>query len=257
MRKPDITHLAAAVLPVAFGVTGVHAAPAAGTGMLNDTGITQCWNSKFEQGACTREHAGDWLEAAQDALTGPDALAAAGKLKKAGRGSAGFDFSKIGPEGQRLPYDAKNWSCVLDNRTGLMWEEHAPQGGLLGMDRYFEWYNADDAANGGFAGYHPHGASTEALVNALNEDGLCGYRDWRLPDRAELIGLMDLSKGKPEPLIDTAFFPHTPADAYWTSLPHAQDKSQAWYVDFASGRSYFAPKVNRMNVRLVRAANLD
>ncbi|HEX5361464.1 MAG TPA: DUF1566 domain-containing protein [Fluviicoccus sp.] len=225
--------------------------------MLNDTGITQCWNSKFETGPCTREHAGDWLDAAQDALTGPDALAASGKLKKAGRGSAGFDFSKIGADGEKLPHDARNWSCVLDNRTGLMWEEHTPQGGLSGMDRYFEWYNSDDRTNGGFAGYHKQGASTEALINAQNEEELCGYRDWRLPDLSELIGLMDFSKAAPEPLIDTTFFPHTPADAYWTALPNAQDKSKAWYVDFARGHSSYGPKVNRLNVRLVRNADRD
>lgn len=256
MRKPAITDRSVAtVLVLALGVCGAHAAPAGGTGMLNDTGITQCWNSKFETGACSREHAGAWLDMAQDGLTGPDALAASGKLKKAGRGSAGFDFSKIGADGEKLPHDAKNWNCVLDNRTGLMWVAHTRAGGLLGMDRGFEWYNADNAANGGFAGYHKHGASTEALVNALNEEGLCGYRDWRLPDRIELIGLMDYSKAEPEPLIDTTFFPHTPSNAYWTSLPSAALKDEAWCVNFSSGQSYPAKKLSRLNVRPVHGAS--
>ena len=32
------------------------------------------------------------------------------------------DFTKISSTGQKLPVNATSWSCVLANRTGLMWE---------------------------------------------------------------------------------------------------------------------------------------
>ena len=255
MSGSSITaRLAAAMLILCFEVCGAHAAPTGGTGLLNDTGITRCWNSKFEQGECSRDHAGAWLEFDQDGRTGQDALAASGKLKKRGRGAAGFDFTKIGADGQKLPHDAASWSCVLDNRTGLMWEEHTQEGGLLGMDRGFEWFNSDDAANGGFAGYNKHGASTESLVNAVNEEGLCGHQDWRMPGRMELISLVDFSKRRSEPAIDLGFFPHTQASGYWSSAAYAGKKELAWYVDFGEtgGDSNAARKDNRMCVRLVR-----
>ena len=76
----------------------------------------------------------------QDSRYGRDVAAAEGALIKQGRGAAGFDFSKLGSDGQALALQDQNWArsaqgfdagsesagtrwaCVRDHATGLDWE---------------------------------------------------------------------------------------------------------------------------------------
>jgi hypothetical protein len=76
----------------------------------------------------------------QDSRYGRDVAAAESALLKQGRGAAGFDFSKLGSDGQPLAvqdqswarsaqgFDAGSeaagtrWACVRDHATGLDWE---------------------------------------------------------------------------------------------------------------------------------------
>lgn len=70
-------------------------------------------------------------------------------------------------------------------------------------------------------------ASAEAAVKELGEG-------WRLPTRAELLTLVDLSRH--EPAIDTDKYPDTKSDPYWTSSECAWNKESArWVVHFLSG----------------------
>jgi len=102
----------------------------------------------------------------------------------------------------------KEADCVTDNLTGLMWTKNANLPG-----GYMTWQQAIDYANG------------------LN---LCGYTDWRLPNRKQLHSLTDFSQFNPalpsgHPFLNvqspnywsstsSAYYPYYPYDAYFVTM---------------------------------------
>ena len=85
--------------------------------------------------------------------------------------------------------------------------------------------------------------------------GFGGYDDWRLPNRRELLSIVNWSKTNPA--IDEKIFPATPNSFFWTSSSRAKDHLEAWYVDFRSGRTYNGypdsfDKTTMYHVRCVR-----
>ncbi|WP_337879275.1 DUF1566 domain-containing protein [Rheinheimera sp.] len=211
----------------------------AGTRKLNDTGISLCASETQTSLPCPVPEA-----AGQDAEYGRDAQAAKQQLVKAGAGEAGFDFSKLGVNGETLPDDAAVWSCVRDNHTGLTWEVKTADGGLRDQQHRYSWYQPDPEVNGGYAGKQNAGqcsgssCDTAAFVQQINQQGLCGHSDWRLPDRIELSSIL-YHAGQP-PLVAPAYFPNTMSGLYWTAVPFAQLDdtgvlSSAWVVDFSNG----------------------
>lgn len=174
------------------------------TGLLNDTGISQCANDSTLFADCSAANLGGWFGLNQDGQTGRDVLAAKGKLTKVGGGDAGFDFTKISATGQKLPANALVWSCVLDNHTGLLWEVKTIDGGLHDTTKTYTWYNSDANTNGGTVGYENGGNNTQAFTQMVNQQGLCGYKDWYLPDYDELKSIINY--GKFNPAIDTNYF---------------------------------------------------
>jgi hypothetical protein len=230
-----VTHVRTGAIVGAFTLNkGASMVGPGGTSVLNDSGITACWggNGNLPRECSTLR--APWLGLNQDGDNGRDALAVKGRLIKVGSGSGGFDFTKIGPNGEKLSVDSTNrWNCVLDNHTGLMWEVKTRDGGLRDNEKTYQWYNPDAATNGGLAGSENGGNNTLAYVNAVNAQGLCGYKDWRLPDRMELVGLVDYSKRNPA--INTDFFPTIKGVSYFTSSNYVNGGS-AWGVNFIDGR---------------------
>lgn len=66
---------------------------------------------------------------------------------------------------------------------------------------------------------------------------------WRLPTKAELMGIVDHSRTYPA--IDVVAFPNTPSEQFWTSsldqTPAGSTGRYAWYVNFGSGWSDSGP----------------
>lgn len=56
---------------------------------------------------------------------------------------------------------------------------------------------------------------------------------WRLPTRAELESLLDLSRH--DPAIDTEKYPDTQSRYYWTCTPCAWNSAARWVVNFSNG----------------------
>ena len=226
---------------------------ATGTGKLNDTGITWCADETINFLPCpVASHPG------QDGDHGRDALARDGQLQKVGGGAAGFDFTKLDANGNALPASASVWDCVRDNHTGLIWEVKTTDGGLRDQYNTYTWYNPDPTTNGGNAGIQNGGnctgsaCDTHSFVQAVNQQGLCGTSDWRMPTRRELMSIVH--SGRVRPAIDTDYFPNTPSILFWPSSPNAYSIGNAWHVSFDEGHVLFSYGPNQRNgVRLVRA----
>jgi hypothetical protein len=242
-------------------------------GGLNDTGLDWC-----ADGTTNRESDGVRSEKTksckavaaaypgQDAMYGRDASARYRKLTKKGYGAAGFDFTKLCANGEaagegKCPPNPSpgtgptDWACTRDNVTGLTWEVKT-NSGLRGQSNTYTWYNPDGKVNGDDPGSKNGGQCEEsdcdalAYVQAVNEQGLCGASDWRLPTKKELLSIVD--NGRFRPAIETRFFPHTLASYYWTISPCPDQKDSAWQVYFLYGEAAPSKKSQGNQIRLVR-----
>jgi hypothetical protein len=98
-----------------------------------------------------------------------------------------------------------NADCVTDNLTGLIWSKNAnlPTGTKT-------WQQALDYI---------------AYMNSSS--GLCGYHDWRLPNRQELRSLGDYSKYN----YNLPPFNNVQISYYWSSTTDEYYTERAWAVD--------------------------
>lgn len=229
--------------------------PSSGTGLLNDTGIDWCTDDNSLPNNNLECPVGGYP--GQDGVYGRDALARDGLLEKVGAGVAGFDFTKLDADGQALPADATDWTCVRDNVTGAVWEVKTDDGGLHDKDWRYSWY--DSASPDGVPGPEDGGTcltsgrcDTEKYVADVNAQGLCGFSDWRMPTIKELAGITHL--GRTDPSIDTAYFPGSGSRWFFSASPHASSGlGNAWGVSFKNGYVYSNSKNSSYSVRLVRA----
>lgn len=221
-----------------------HAAVAAPTGLLNDTGQDTCYD-----GTSLVASTGNSGDAAayprQDGRFGRDAKAAAGTLTKVGGGAAGFDFSKMCWNGDvegsgtctgtlvanttatATGSPTTDWACTKDNVTNLIWS----------LQRGF----------GDWTTY-----ATTTYPAAMNIAGRCGFTTgWRLPTRRELISIVHY--GTFQPAIDSAYFPGTGLVQYWSADTLVNNPANAWVVYSDYGSTYDLSKAVTDYVRLVRS----
>lgn len=232
---------------------------------LNDTGITECGDYAYGQGSLQHNNNAscnlqtdieyDTVPNGQDAMSGRDSN---GDTNSNEDGHAGFSFTKLSQTGASLPARAKQWACIQDNVTGLMWEMKTDDRGLHDRDWTYSWYEPDAHRHGGHAGQANSGycgftssCDTQGLVTAVNKTGLCGAHDWRLPTREELRSLASLDRAAPA--IDQDWFPDTQANWYWSTSLTANDAISAWMFTFEYGYDGLAYKSTPHYVRLVRS----
>ena len=225
------------------------------TGILNDTGID--WGGDYSSG--NNSDCSSNVSAPQDCDQGRDATE-----DDDSDGHAGFSFTKLDSSGNALAASATEWSCVLDNITGLIWEVKTDDGGLRDKDDTYNWYNSDPATNGGAVGsagddgdicygYDSSDASTycntEAFTARVNAVGLCGANNWRMPDQNELHSIIDYSRH--DPSIDLGYFPNTRSHTYWSSSPSVYSSDDAWLLNFSDSRLSGTSRSYDALVRLV------
>jgi hypothetical protein len=184
-------------------------------------------------------------------------------------GSSTFHYRKVDAAGKILPEGAQQWHCVIDEVSGLMWEvKHADEklDNLHFFGDKFTWYNSNPKHNGrnigdwNQRGVHCHGYTqgkprsychVEQFVSRVNKQGLCGFKDWRLPSRAELTSLIHF--GEFQPAINRDYFPHTLSNFYWAYNPVVGRPIEAWSINFEFGYASPLRKTDVRPARLVRA----
>jgi len=114
--------------------------------------------------------------------------------------------------------------CVTDNLTGLMWTS-----------------NANRLAGAGAASTGTR-IWVDAIGSAISQD-LCGFSDWRLPNRKELRSLINYSLANNATSLNALGFTNVQASDYWSSSNNAVGQtSLAWYVNMREGMVDTFPK---------------
>lgn len=231
---------------------------------LNDTGVHQQVTNDEILTAHQSAFPG------QDGQRGQDIIHINALSAKAGRGQQGFDFTKLDAVGDEVDDPSQPWSCVRDNITGLIWEvkTEPTSTDVHNNGNTYTWYQEEN--NGDFAGDDLGTSASCSLTNChtqgfltqINAQGLCNFRDWRLPTHDELLSIVHFGQTT-APMLDQDYFPYGTASLtapvwYWTQDSSADGLSaegaqNAWAIDFASGNDNFLDKSTAANVRLVRA----
>ena len=194
--------------------------------------------------------------AAQLAETQP-AVADVAAVEVSGKPAARFE--RLDARGEPLA-DGEPWTCVRDNRSGLVWEVKTRGGGLRDAAHVYSWFDPlQDADSGARDGGRCTGGidcDTHDYQNALNDLALCGFSDWRLPARDELQTLVTAAAGRGAATIDDEHFPAALASWYWSASENDRRPDYAWYVLFRNGLPLNDLKSRPKHIRLVRGQRL-
>ncbi len=126
-------------------------------------------------------------------------------------------------------------NTVIDKRTGLIWQTcsvRPPSVDCSGGPKIpIAW---------------------SAAVTACEASEVDGITDWRLPNRNELISLMDFSLS---PTVDTIFFTDQTDDthSYWTSTHYQPGTGDDAYYTKLDGSGGHQPKTNSIYAICVRS----
>lgn len=142
-------------------------------------------------------------------------------------------FQKVDETGQLLVKTSSNWSCVVDNTTGLLWV------GQSGIKSNFTYYNhiyqwSKTNENGNFTDCEQtlgvnNACNTFNYIKSLNESNFCGTNKWRLPLSNEIKSILNCIS----PKYDVDFFPNS-KEFYWTATEDKENTSKALIAGFGS-----------------------
>ena len=146
---------------------------------------------------------------------------------KPGEPFYGQDAQHQGPE----PFYRNNSDgTVTDLNTGLMWMQASAD-----TDNDGEIDSRDEQ-------------EWQPSIDYCDSLEFAGYTDWRLPDRKELMSIVDY--GETYPAINPVF--DCRSSFYWSSSTYAFNQDYAWRVYFDNGKVYYRHKGYTSYVRCVR-----
>jgi len=173
---------------------------------------------------------------------------------------------KLDKQGQPMAPWAGPWACILDQQTGLIWENKLDDESIHDGYWTYSWYLASDQGgegveNMGDCYFEASRCDTQDLIRRANHAKTCGRDDWRLPSVTELSALIKLDGRPGSATIATDFFPKTHRGDYWTqqtadqlNAPFQHLSPGAYAVNFGTGKVYGLPHRNAAFVRLVSGA---
>ena len=131
----------------------------------------------------------------------------------------------------RHPRFTVSGNCVTDNLTGLMW---AKDGNLPNGER--TWQGA-----------------LNYVASKNSGSGLCGYKDWRLPNINELESLVNAGESNTATWLNSQGFMNVQSNDYWSSSTHYYHIYSAWFVSMWFGGVYYTLKDYNLYVWPVRS----
>jgi len=146
-------------------------------------------------------------------------------------------YIKIDNKGKELPDNAKKWSCVKDNKTGIIWEAKTNDGGKHDKDTRYTFKGRSFS--------HPKAGT---LTTYANKNSLCGFVHdrvcqaydmkciWKVPMKEEFESIVVTGNGSPT--IDKKYFPNTKKGDYWTMPTPGKDCTNGTgRVSFRTGKT--------------------
>ena len=164
--------------------------------------------------------------------------------------ATGYAFVFKGCNGTVAEYFDKT-ECVRDNATGLIWEVKTASSLRAGSNIYTN-FDSDISKQKGPALPAPTITEISAIDNSVGyknvvaRSNLCGFNNWRIPSKDELITLTTPGG------VDSTWFPNTPLEPFWTSTESVFDVTLAIAVGFANGGTGDFVRSGKEHVRLVR-----
>ena len=140
----------------------------------------------------------------------------------------------ITPTAPSNQFDARDDGTVIHKPSRLVWQRCA-----LGQS-----WNGNDCDG------TPMLLSWGDALDAADTHIQDGREDWRLPNRNELVSILESRCYLPS--IDDLVFPDAPSGGYWTSSPVSGALDKSWVVDFDDGLAEPAATGMLLTVRLVR-----
>ena len=102
-------------------------------------------------------------------------------------------FTKLGNDGLPLSDDASSWSCILDTRTGSVWEVKTDDGGLRDKDWRYQ-YNGSSGLSPAGTDYPCVGVfacNPISYIETMNAYAVCGQTNWHLPAASDMAGIAE------------------------------------------------------------------
>ena len=170
-------------------------------------------------------------------------------------------YLKHDENGDIVANNTLQWHCIEDTQNGLMWEVKSSDGGIRDKNNSYSWFQPthETPPTQKYPGSVDQGrcsgntaCDTYSYIQAINGQGFCGYSDWRLPTRDEMLSIISFENKKSLATINDNYFPETMPSWYWTSSSNKKHPEHAWYVLFRNGIALNDLKERPKHIRLVR-----
>lgn len=230
---------------------------------LNDTGVVLYFSDSSD--------IADVIDT-QDSFPGQDADYGFDKTEVDAGASDGFKFIKLDSRGKELADNAATWSCVLDQRSGLIWEskkddassiQHKDRQFALEIPGEFSAYSKDiELATCSESGDEV--CTTQDYVERINAMQLCGKSDWRLPTFHEFYNLIDFGETETNSAgsvygLTYKYFPHQTLGSDYTEIGSVwtQSISHNSYTNSAAKGAFYYNEIGTLGGDRGYVSNLE